>query len=213
MLGLLYTAIVSIGALAYKANRSKENKENKIKFRHPDGLTYVDITGRSRLLSTDEIVFYTYDNNGDYVLKNISGHVYRNFSEEKRIDKQKQKKEEALERCDTTYCIDDNDHRKDWNCKGKRFKDFKTGDVYVIRCINYTYWYLNIETGMIVRKTDWQLKHDEEMKKSPVYKDSDLYEKIYHVDVDALNEKRKGTQDKWEFYLDYKYNLNCNMYK
>ena len=63
---------------------TKENKECKNIYKHKDGLTYTDSKGSTRLISNDELVFYTHDKNGDYILENMSGYVYRNFSEEKR---------------------------------------------------------------------------------------------------------------------------------
>lgn len=142
MFGFIYTLITSIGAVLHVSNEYKENEENKKKYEHPDGLTYVDIKGRSRLLSNDELVFYIHDKNGDYVLENVSGHVYKNFSKEKKEKEKTKRYIDAAEKHETTYCIDDDKHEKDFYCKGKRFKDFKTGDIYVIRYINYTYWFL-----------------------------------------------------------------------
>ena len=199
--------IVSVGSIFYKINRNKENEQNKKQFKHPDGLTYVDTNGNSRFLSNNELAFYTYKK-GDYVVEDYKGNIYKNFTEEKRQSHFEELKNTAIRNNETTYCIDDDNHKNDWNCKGKRFKDFRTGDVYVIRCIKNSYYYLNIENGMIVRKTDWQLNRDKDMKGSVMY-----YDDIHYVDIKELNNKRRNTQDKQEFYLDYKYNANCDSYK
>lgn len=212
MFGLFYSLFVSAGCVVHKHNEYKENQENKIKYRHPDGLTYVDTKGQSRLISNDEIVFYTWKN-GDYVLERMNGIVIKNFSAEKRHKQVEENEKKAIAHKETTYCIDENTHEKE-RCKGKRFKDFATGDIYVIRCLNYTYWYLNIDTGMIVRKTDWQLKHDEKSKNSPAFcHNPEQYDRMWHVDVDKINNRQLNKENLWEFYLDYKFNDNCNIYK
>ena len=192
MFGVLYTIFVSIGLFFHKLKESAENTENKTKFKNPDGLTYIDTRGSSRLLSNDEMVFYMHDKNGDYVLKNASGHVYKNFSEEKRNKFVEESLQRAKINNETTYCIDDDDHDSTREIKGRRFKDFKTGAIYVIRRINYKYYYMDISTGMIVRKTDYQIREDEKEKKLGFEDDpSKSIEYTRGGSIDAFNEKQK----------------------
>ena len=202
--GIIYTIIVSIGAFFHSINKSIDNEKNKTIYKHPNGMTYIDTKGRSRLLSNDELVFYTYDRNGNYVLEDVSGHIYRNFSEEKRSQELNERKEKAMSNKETTYCIDDDNHRKDWVCKGKRFKDFKTGEIYVIRYIKYKYYYINISNGMIVRKTDWQIKQDKKNIKK--------YLNDY-LDIETFNKKQKNIQNKQMLFRDFEYNSSCDYYK
>lgn len=206
--GLLYTAIVSIGAYLHSVNESAENEKNKKLYKHSNGLTYIDTKGRSRLLSNNEIVFYTNDKNGDYVLADSCGNIYRNFSEEKRTQECCELKKTASKNRETTYCCDNNNHSKDWECKGKRFKDFETGDVYIIRCINNKYYYMNMSDGLIVRKTDWQLKQDEKMKNVKSYF-------LNELDIESFNKKQKevDAQNKRMLYRDFEYNSFCDNYK
>lgn len=205
--GLIYTIVVSIGAFFHTANVNKENEENKIRYRQPDGLTYFDVNGRTRFLSNNELAFYRH-RNGDYVLEDMAGRVYRNFSEEQRIKECNERKEKALSNSETTYCIDNNDHRHDWVCKGKRFKDFETGDIYVVRFLKFKYYYINISNGMIVRETDYQRKLDEykKMKNAKIYS-------FEGVDIEEFNEKQKTVQDKNKLYRDYDYTSDCDMCK
>lgn len=168
-------------------------------------MTYIDTKGRSRLLSNDELVFYTHKN-GDSVLENAEGYVYRNFSEEKRTNDLYNKKTDASKNKETTYCIDDDNHKKDWMCKGKRFKDFKTGDIYVIRYINYKYYYLNVSDGTLVRKTDWQIKQDEIKKDVKTYLNDNL-------DIEEFNRKQKSIHDKQMLFRNFEYNSFCDYYK
>lgn len=204
--GLIYTLFVSVGVFFHKLNEKNENKKNKINFRSADGLTYIDSKCRSRLLSNDKQVLYTYDKNGDYILKDMSGHVYKNFSQEKRERELNERIYEAKNKNETTYCIDDNDHRNDWECKGKRFKDFKTGDIYIIRYINYKYYYMNISNGLLVRETDWQIKQNRLNKDRVKYLNDNL-------DIIIFNEKQKTITNKCLLYRNYDYNYWCDRYK
>jgi hypothetical protein len=201
--GIIYTLITSIGALFYLKDENNENKKNRKLYKHPNETTYIDTKGRSRLLSNNELVFYTHDKNGDYILENVSGHVYRNFSEEERNRSMKREKTKALNNNETTYCIDSNKHKNDWTCKGKRFKDFKTGDIYVIRYINYKYYYMNVKNGMIIRKTDWQIKHDKNNIKSY----------LNDLDIESFNRKQMETSNKQILYRNFDHNYFCDCYK
>ncbi len=205
--GLIYTIIVSIGALFHIINENLENEENKEIYKHKDGMTYIDTRGRSRLLSNNELVFYTYDKNGDYVLEDISGNIYKNFSKEERENELNKRIKKALDNSETTYCVDDDHHRKDWVCKGKRFKDFQSGDVYVIRYIKHKYYYMDISNGMIVRKTDWQIRKDEDTDKNiKTYLDD-------YLDIELFNQKQKEIQNQQMLFRDFEYNISCDYYK
>lgn len=205
MFGLIYSMIVSAGAISHKMNENIENKRNKIKYKSPDGLTYLDTNGRSRLISNDELVFYTHDKNGDYILEDVSGHVYKNFSKEQREKEFHERINLASKNNETTYCIDDNDHSKDWVCKGKRFKDFNTGNVYVIRQIKYKYYYMDISNGFIVRKTDWQIERDEKMKDAKILNND--------LNIEEFNEKQKAVTNRNMLYRDFEYNRDCDRRK
>lgn len=204
MFGLVYSLFVSIGAAIHKTNQRKENEENKIKFRNPDGLTYVDIKGQSRLIHNDELVFYVHEN-GDYVLKNIHGYIYKNFSQEIREKELRERILLAKKNNETTYAIDSNNHDREWICKGRRFKDFKTGEIYIIRYINYKYYYMRISDAMLIRKTDWQIAY-EEKNKGKIFMFDD-------VNIEEFNKTQKTITDKYMLYREHEYNSSCNTYK
>lgn len=202
MFGIIYTLFTSIGLLINSLKESKENEKCKSLYKNKDGLTYIDIKGNSRLLSNNDLVFYTYDKNGDYVLEDISGYIYKNFSEEQREKKQKYFKEKSIKNGDSTYCISENNHKKDWICKGKRFMDIKTNDIYVIRFLNGKYYYMNINDGKVVKKTDWQIKKDHE-----TILDNSLNKGI---DIKTFNKRQSIIQDKSLLFRDYEYNFLCD---
>ena len=186
MFGLLYTLLVSTGLIANEIKEIKENAECKKKFVHPDGLTYIDSYGRSRLLSDNRLVIYTCDKNGDYILKETGGKLIKNFSAEERKTRERKVIEEARRCRNTTYCIDENNHKQEFGYHGKRFKDFKTGEVYVVRCIRNKYYYMNIATGFLVRKTDWQVKRDLDNQNNSMYQKN-----FRDIDIEEFNKKQK----------------------
>ena len=81
MFGVIYTLFASIGCLVNATKESNENEKCKTLNRSKDGLTYIDIKGNTRLLSNNDLVFYTYNKYGDYVLEDASGYIYKNFTE------------------------------------------------------------------------------------------------------------------------------------
>lgn len=163
MLGILYEigrGIIWVIGLGLEAH---ENNENKEKFRHKNGLTYTDNKGRSRLLSNNHIAMYhTYYHGeyADYVLEDIESNVIvKNFTEEQRKKEQEIALKKALDEHKTTVCLDSNNYKKhiisEKGFRGKRFKDLKTGEIYVIRKIKFRYYFMSIENGFIIRETDY----------------------------------------------------------
>lgn len=205
MFGLLYTLFVTLGYVKKEFTESIENSKYKKIYKNTDGLTYTDTKGRSRLLSTNEIVFYTHSPNGEYILENISGEIIKNFTLEERQQKQKNSKEAAIYNQSSTYCIDENDHHNDWVCKGKRFKDFKTGNIYVIRNIQGKYYYMDINNGFLVRKTDWQLQKEQEGM---------IHINTRDIDIESFNNKQKTIKKNSGFlYRNFDYCTSFDYYK
>lgn len=205
MLGLVYTIIISIGLIVHFINEYKENKNTKHIYKHKNGLTYVDLKGNNRLLSNNKLVFYVHNKNGDYVLEDEEGNVYKNFSEEEKTKKLNNNKEKALKNNKSTYCLDDDSHKNDFICKGKRFVDLETGDIYVIRYINYKYYYMNIVNGQIVRKTDWQIKRDEAVDKKTYLQDD--------LNIEEFNNKQKNIENQALLFRNFDYFSSCDYYK
>lgn len=203
MFGFLFLLICIV---MYFLKESIENAECKKKYANSDGLTYIDSKGRSRLVSNNKLVFYTHDKNGDYILEDIGGYVYKNFSEEERQEQKNINVDTAIKNGKSTYCEDENEHKKDWYCKGRRFIDLKTGERYVIRCIQGKYYYMDISTGLLVRKTDKQLEEERDRSEEWAYN-------CKEIDMDKFNEKQKEINDKTMLYRDYDYNFRCDSYQ
>ena len=210
MFGFIYSVFASVAAFIGYAKDCQENNENKVKFRSQDGLTYIDTRGNDRLISTNEMVFYTM-RNGDYVLIDAHSRVIKNYTEEKRQKALSERIAIASKNGSTVYAISEDRHERDWYCKGTRYKDFKTGEIYVVRQINGRYYYLNLSNGMIVRRTDWQRQEDEKNKDNEIYQ---MYERdVYYLDIDQFNEKQKTVTDKYSLYRNWEYSLLCDIFQ
>lgn len=167
MYGILFFTFCGIVLAVGSIKEGIENGENRIKFRHKNGLTYIDNKGRDRLLSNNHIAMYHVDyTNGrqDYVLEDIESHVIiKNFTKEKQDREYEESREKAVGEGKSTFCIDSNNYKKyiisEKGFEGKRFKDLQTGKIYVIRKIKFRYYYMNIENGFIVRETDYSKEH------------------------------------------------------
>ena len=205
-MGFIFLAVICIGVVIHLLKEKSANLECKEKYRHPDGLTYTDAKGHSRLVSNDKMVFYTHDKNGDYILEDEMGYVYKNYTAEEKQIKFKQNREMAINSSESTFSADEDNHQKDWICKGRRYTDIQTGEVYVIRYINYKYYYMNISNGLLVRETDWQLKNDE------THLNLKWYAK-YGVNIEEFNRKQKDVTDKTLLFRNFEYNSSCDYYK
>ena len=203
MWGLFYSTFISIGVIINKFKKEKENKDCKILYRNIDNLTYTDREGKTRLLSDDSLVFYVLKKKGEYILEDATGKTIYNFSNSKREKKIKKNKEEAVLNKKSTYCIDDNSHKYDWIKKGKRFKDLETGNIYIIRYINHKFYFMDINTGFLIRETDWQKQSDYKKKNN---------QNNYGVNIKQFNNKQKEIKNLTLLFREFDYNSSCDYY-
>jgi len=202
MWGLFYTGFISVGLLIDKCKKIKRNKHCKFKYKNVDNLTYTDIQGKTRLLSDDKLVFYITNSNGEYILEDINGNLIKNFSKENEDKSLNELKEISIFAQNSTYCIDKNTHKYDRIKKGKRFKDFETGEIYIVRCINYKYYFMNINTGLLVRETDWQKQYNLQTDDLKKYKKG--------VDIESFNNNQKNIDDEELLFREFDYNCSCD---
>lgn len=66
---------------------------------------------------------------------------------------------------------------------------------------------MNVSNGMIVRKTDYQIKQDrdEELRNERI--------RLEDINIEEFNEKQKLVQEKNMLYRDLEYNYSCDMSK
>lgn len=211
LFGFLYTAFT----LGTKAGMSiKENIENKNyrqeaiqKSEH----IYIDSKGNVCSTKDGKKVMYAneylhgYNNLPDKVLKYVdTDEVIINFSKEDRERTEAYYYNEAKKLNRTAYRIggklDNYCNAGEGKAKGYRYKDISTGAIYVVREFNGIRFYMDIKTGILVRKTDGQIKLEKE-KESKNYYLSDFLRDIKENTMKRINQdllvyqKRNGIID------------------
>lgn len=159
MLGLLIVATKVICEAVNGVREIVDNNERKANSTLYDGTVYIDGKGRERWYENNRQVYIGRDMIGDFVIKDIqSGYVYRNITEEKSKKDIQEELENYEKNGNTTICLG-LDKNYEYNIqgipKGARFKDIKTGEIYVIREVLGQCYYVNPKTNMLVRRTDW----------------------------------------------------------
>ena len=182
MIGLLYlgfmiggTIFVGLKAANENAGSIKRAKDKQKNGKNPHGI-YIDRRGTTRSLSTGKIVSVDYigcETEGkDQYLRDMYGHPIKNLSEERRVQREAEAKENPDPRRtviewkkgipEVRTHIEGNPYYA-----GDTYKDLKSGDIYVCRSIplpndltqgrRYCSCYMNIDTGLLVRESDSQI--------------------------------------------------------
>ena len=148
--------------LFYSSKEKKEELYFKQKTYNSEKGTYYDSKCRERRYLDDSFVFTRRNSLGEIEIEYQDG-TKRNLSQEK-YDK---------EPGSVTRLAGYDVHNKSHYLKtaiGHRFKDRKNGKIYVIRYLkynnNYFNFYLDVETGKLVRPTDGQIKLEKGAKEN-----------------------------------------------
>lgn len=140
LFGLFYAALV-LGCNGAKGiSNFLEDSENRTKYRDNETNTYLDHNMTRRDLRTNHQMSVEKSNQGDIWLRDCeTGHYVRNLSDERAEQKyQIEKAKAARGESDRTHIrYGDNDHRYD-SIRGYRYKDFKTGKLYVAKRMTLT---------------------------------------------------------------------------
>lgn len=175
MFGLFYSLFVGLGMAGEKGAEKIISEKDRAEAKTAGKEIYSDWGGTQRLVDTNEKIEYTTLRNGDRVLKTCGrkSRILRNFSQEE-LDRQiKRNIEYAKRNGKSTYCItvtsvNKADHTQRQfgletqsnATRGRRYKDFNTGNVYVIRELNDKYYFMDVNTQLLVRETDFQKHRD-----------------------------------------------------
>lgn len=140
LFGLFYTAfgLGCKGAMGIK--NSIEDSENRTKYRDNECNTYLDHNMTRRDLRTNHRMSVERSYKGDLWLKDCeTGHYVRNLSDERAEQQyQMEKAKAARGESDRTHIkYGKNEHYND-TIAGYRYKDFKTGKLYVVRSLFLT---------------------------------------------------------------------------
>lgn len=170
LFGLFYTAfgLGCKGAMGIK--NSLEDNENRTKYRDNETNTYLDHNMTKRDLNTNHVMAYHKANNGDVLLKDCeTGRYVKNISQDRTEKKYQEERAKALRgESDRTHIrYGDDEHRKD-TFPGYRYKDFKTGKLYVERFMIFTeehYKMLHLWSGYGVSQKSFSVLFDPETRK------------------------------------------------
>lgn len=170
LFGLFYT-IFGVGCKGINDIRNAmEDNDRKIRYRNSETNTYYDHDMNKRDLSNNHIMVTEKDCNGDVWLKDTqTGRYTQNITAGRVEQKYQEEKAKALrgESDRTHFKYGDNEHRKD-EFPGIRYKDFKTGKLYVERYIIFTeehYKMLHLWSGYGVSQQSFSVLFDPETKK------------------------------------------------
>ncbi len=197
MFGFLYAAYLAIGSAisgtkAMIENQQRIDKANELKKQGKNlANVYTDIYGHTRDLSTGKSVMIDHINceseGRDVYLRNQYGDPIRNLSEERR----QQAYREARKHYDPRKSVmkwKDGPRRGTEGENGQpyyygeQYKDLRTGRIYVCRRFKIpkeiygkgnlsSSYYMNVETGLLVRETDSQ-KENRKREKYTVPEDA-----------------------------------------
>lgn len=181
MWGLLYPLIVGGAKVIKGIQDTIENEEFKQKYRHDDAGTYYDNKMRLHDQKTGHIVRYEKDlKTGDVYVKDCeNGQRLRNLTQNAVEAHYQEERQKFLEgKTARTYVQYGKDEHRNDKCRGVRYKDLKTGKLYVVREIeSYSSFYkkqvypigvtflMDVITGEFVRPIDLSLNlSDEKLK-------------------------------------------------
>ena len=179
---------IFIDIVCYIIGSGKNKREEryfKQKTYNPQKGTYLDSKCRERLYSDDSFVFTRRNRFGETEIEYQNG-VVRNLAQEKY--------NKAPGSVTQLAGYDPyNKNHYFTTAIGYRYKDRKTGQVYVVRNMKYNHdsflFYLDVQTGKLVRPTDSQLRMENEAKRqNKEYYNEEYFKRV----IDYFNNNIKN---------------------
>lgn len=160
MFAIFYGLLSLFGYTGSKIQNGITNirKENETTGEYYGKKMWIDSKGRWRDSATGECLTI------GTIHGDPSGHLYILDSHRKPVkditqdainEREKENREKCIEKNHMAYQIGikDDYHVRD-KCKGLRYKNVKTGEIYVVRKWKYEEFYMNIQNGMFVSVSD-----------------------------------------------------------
>ena len=196
--------VLVVNGIIFSINNIKNKKFNekqKEEARKKNQDFYIDYQGNSRNIINDRSQFWIVNENNEQVLMDVNtGNVVRNLAQEKREKEIRESYETAIKNGNSVYCINpDNGIKYGYREKivGKRYKDLKEPKIYVQRTLNGKTYYMNIDTFVVERLTDYELK---------VGKKEDKEE------LERINNLLNITPYESAKYRNHSYDVFCDLY-
>lgn len=165
MFGILYGLITLFGVTGHnvKENYYAEQRKQKALLNNND--IYTDAKGKTRYIKNNRWVQIV-QRNGHKVLEDcLNGHIYIDYTKIAESSRDNSEYNKAVRNGKSVYLSVQNNGNSYW--KGNRYRDIETNAIYVKRkcLINVIHndWcelYVDIDSGMYIRKTDEQIQKD-----------------------------------------------------
>ena len=161
-MGILYLSAILIIWIAYKISEKYYDYKSMKRTMTWYGTYYIR-DGRMVDAKSGKFVRWHRDKNSDFIVTNYLD-VYRNISEEKRNIMFEQLRQNHPEHM-TAMTWNAYDNHENDEVKGVRCRDLETGRFYVTKTVNRGYgadydFYVDVETGNFVRRSDAQIERD-----------------------------------------------------
>ena len=181
--GILYATYCLCDMAVKGIRNSLYDADRKISGSDPNTGTYLDHNMTMRNVVTNHIMSYETDHNGEVWLKDCkTGDYMRNITAEnnERNFQMEKAKAERGESDKTHMIYGDNPHRHE-KFPGYRYKDFKTGKMYVIRRMLFNQKYydmLHLWTWVEPGDEQFSVLVDPETEEMVRFSDSTIYEML-----------------------------------
>lgn len=173
LFGLFYSAVVlgAYGASGVKSCVENSNRRQQAAAKGEE--FYLDDKCCLRLVSNDLKVMKStlWDDcpqgqKGDRILRSVDdSRIIRNYTKEERDEREEVRRNRAIRKGRTAYRLGlAKDDYVNTNMPGCRYKDLKTGAIYVVRMIDRVNFYMDIKTGEFVRETDGEIIRNKQGK-------------------------------------------------
>lgn len=223
MFGIFYALFAGAMSVGNKVTNDCADSSARARARNANDDTYYSKDGL-RLVSNGRLVhktriMYSDGTFGDEVLKDMyNGKIYRNYTAEQREKENAEldAKGATVERVDY-YKLNETQQKilkqtplgqcSTFNLtRDTLYQDRKTRRYYIERPINQVRFYLDIETGMMVRVSD-----DEKLNRKIYKYTTDEIIKMHNKKQEELRTDPRFIKD-WGWTQRYYYGINCNLF-
>ena len=204
MFGVLYAAFNLLFGAAARIDEDIDNNRRKNKAKNENKLIYSDHNNQDRLIENDRLVYKTTKGTDKVLVDLYSGKIYYNYTKENeniKISEAKSNNKTVIRNVYFYRNIHDYRNKIWYKCNIlPEYKDINTGLLYVVLKINGIDFYMDVDSGHIMRPTD---EEDLNNKKNNISIKNII--DVFNKSQDLLKQDIKFSQIWWvksEFYLD-----------
>lgn len=212
MFGIFYMLYTAVFGAAAKIDEVIDNENRRSKAKTINDDTYYDHKNQLRLTANDRLVSIKTIGYDQVIVDMFNGTVYKNITKEK----EDKKKQEAMKNGKTVIRITkkewgrgDYQHKIWYNCGGiPSYKDINTGAYYRKVIANGIWFYMDVDTGRIIRPAD-----EENFKNKKYNVSVDDIIRVFNKRQEKIKQDERFPEKSWwvssTFYLNKK-RVNVN---